>query len=70
MFGRGSIFFTCFVLTIQIIHYTYGGFNAGSGVMLTVPPMGSVAPIHGKLWGLPGPLSQYVVRKPCFYGYR
>lgn len=38
------------------------GFNDGSGIMLTVPPMGSVGDISGRVWGLPGPLTNYRVR--------
>jgi len=57
-------FLPCLSIFLSLlIPYGESGFNPGSGVMLTVPPMGSVGPIHGKLWGLPGPLSQYVVSR-------
>jgi hypothetical protein len=48
------------VLVLVLPRLATADFNEGSGVMLTVPPLGSVGPINGRVWGLPSPLSQFV----------
>ncbi len=50
------------VLAALALPSARAGFQAGSGIMLTVPPMGSVGQITGRVWGLPGPMSNYRVR--------
>lgn len=38
-----------------------GAWVEGSGVMLTVPPLGSIGDITGQVWGLQGDLTRYQV---------